>query len=142
MRGCSQIARTKSGFIWSDPDPKALASCYTSCLDLLKSSQASGKQMRSVAFCCISTGVYRYPRGEAAHVALRAVREWLEAAPENRACVDRIVFDIWTDEEVAIYKHAMPLYFPPPTAASAAGADTAGAASASAAAEKTESKSS
>jgi O-acetyl-ADP-ribose deacetylase (regulator of RNase III) len=42
-----------------------LRSCYWECLELAKKHG-----LRSVAFCCISTGVFGYPQDEAAHVAL------------------------------------------------------------------------
>lgn len=46
-----------------------LANCYTNCLDL-----ADGKNLRSIAFCCISTGVFMFPQRRAAEIATSAVR--------------------------------------------------------------------
>lgn len=51
-------------------DPALLASCYTTALNI-----AADKGLRSIAFPCISTGVYRYPKAEAAQVAMNAIRE-------------------------------------------------------------------
>ncbi len=59
----------------------ALSSCYKRCLQ-----EAVAHDIRSVAFCCISTGVYGYPNENAARVALQTVRTWLDV-PENAAKV-------------------------------------------------------
>lgn len=59
-------------------DPELLGSCYKSSLDI-----ALGKGCRSIAFPCISTGVYGYPIKEAAIVALNSIKQWFEAHPET-----------------------------------------------------------
>ena len=55
------------GIVPTARDRADLAACYRSCLEL-----ADGRGLRSVAFCCISTGEFRFPRREAARVAVRA----------------------------------------------------------------------
>ncbi|XP_784605.2 ADP-ribose glycohydrolase MACROD1 [Strongylocentrotus purpuratus] len=65
--------------------------------------------IRSVAFPCISTGVYGYPQEEASRVALGTVREWLEENPEE---VDRIVFCIFLDRDLKVYERLLPTFFP------------------------------
>ena len=50
---------------------RLLACCYTSCLNLVKTNN-----IRSLAFCCISTGIYGYPKYDAAVVALQTIRSW------------------------------------------------------------------
>lgn len=52
---------------------EALASCYRKSLNV-----ALENNLRTIAFPCISTGVYGYPNEKAAHVAIRTVREVLE----------------------------------------------------------------
>eukprot|EP00727_Mastigamoeba_balamuthi_P006804 m51a1_g2744 hypothetical protein (637) ;mRNA; r:933766-936279 len=74
--------------------PDLLRSCYVACLDL-----AAANGIRTVAFCCISTGIYGYPNKTAAHVALRAI--------------DRIVFCVFLGKDKRLYKIYMPQYFPP-----------------------------
>lgn len=81
-----------------EPQPLLLTQSYRSCLEAAKGAGA-----RSVAFCCISTGVFGYPKRPAAQVALLAVREWLEEKEENRAALDHIVFNVFTAEDLDIY---------------------------------------
>ena len=56
----------------TDRDRELLASCYRACLKL-----AEENGLKSVAFCCISTGVFRFPKDEAARIAVSTVREYL-----------------------------------------------------------------
>lgn len=83
-----------------------LRSCYERSLDLLR---VNG--LRSIAFPCISTGVYGYPNEPAAHVALSTVRAWLEN-DSNSSTVDRIIFCLFLDLDVKLYRELLPLYFP------------------------------
>ncbi|MGI4875171.1 MAG: O-acetyl-ADP-ribose deacetylase [Janthinobacterium lividum] len=55
-------------------EPELLANCYRNSLRL-----AAEKQLASVAFPGISTGIYGYPKAEAAAIAVREVRQWLAA---------------------------------------------------------------
>lgn len=54
-------------------EPELLSLCYRNSLEL-----ALEKGLKSIAFPCISTGVYGYPPAEAAEVAVKTVREFLE----------------------------------------------------------------
>lgn len=77
-----------------------LAACYTSCLEL-----ASCKQdISTLAFCCISTGVFGYPKRAAVEVALNTVSRWLGSSPSR---FERIVFNVFDTEDEAIYLQAM-----------------------------------
>lgn len=84
--------------------PDKLASCYRTSLNLVKENN-----LRSVAFPCISTGVYGYPNDKAAHVAIEVVRKWLD---ENSSSVDRVIFCLFLKEDVKIYHRLMANYFP------------------------------
>lgn len=86
--------------------PKKLQSCYSTCLKLAKENN-----LRTVAFPCISTGVYGYPNESAAHVALNTVREFLET-PENADKVDRIIFCLFLPQDVSVYERLLQEYFP------------------------------
>ena len=72
-----------------------LTSCYRSCLTL-----AAENGCQSVAFCCISTGVFGYPQGEAAGTAIRTVRDWLGETGSSM----RVVFNVFKPEDEAIYR--------------------------------------
>ena len=73
-----------------------LASCYRSCLDL-----AEEKRLHSVAFCCISTGVFRFPKDQAAEIAVKTVQDWLNRHPA--AAVQRVIFNVYEDSDRKIY---------------------------------------
>eukprot|EP01103_Thecamoeba_quadrilineata_P019021 TRINITY_DN753_c0_g2_i1.p1 TRINITY_DN753_c0_g2~~TRINITY_DN753_c0_g2_i1.p1 ORF type:complete len:800 (-),score=196.58 TRINITY_DN753_c0_g2_i1:92-2491(-) len=88
-------------------DKAKLKSCYRSSLQLLIKSN-----LRSIAFCCISTGIYGYPNDKAAHVTLKTVRKWLHNKA-NASKVDRIIFCVFMEKDVKLYEHLMPQYFPP-----------------------------
>lgn len=93
------------GPIVAGPAPTArnredLASCYRSCLAL-----AAERGLRSVAFCCISTGEFRFPQREAARIAVRTVREALSAGAAPT--VARVVFNVFKDEDLAIYRELL-----------------------------------
>jgi len=84
----------------------ALTSCYKSCLKIMEDLE-----LTSIAFPCISTGVYGYPSHQACPVALDTVREFLETSPHG-AKVERIIFCLFLDKDVAIYERLMPFFFP------------------------------
>ncbi len=79
---------------------EALASSYRACLDVCLELP----QVRSVAFCAISTGVFRYPREEAAQVALRTVARWLTQHPGT---VEHVIFNVFAEEDEAAYRRAL-----------------------------------
>jgi len=83
---------------------EVLDSAYRNCLLKMKE-----KDLRSIAFPCISTGIYGYPNSSACNVALRAVRRFLE---ENYQQVDRVIFCLFLPVDVKIYRERMPLMFP------------------------------
>ena len=77
-------------------DPELLASCYVNSLDL-----AYEKGLSSIAFPCISTGVYGYPKEDAALVALNTIIFWLDAHPDYTLIVYLCCFG---SEDLNIYK--------------------------------------
>jgi len=80
-------------------DARALAACYERCLDL-----ALARGFESIAFPCLSTGLFGYPSAEAARVALAAVRGWLAARPEARLVV---VLDVFADGDARAYEREL-----------------------------------
>ena len=53
-----------------------------------------------IAFPCISTGEFRFPKEEASRIAIEAVQCYLE---ENKDYFDKIVFNVFSDEDYDIY---------------------------------------
>ena len=80
---------------------RLLASCYMSCLNL-----ATEKDLKSVAFCCISTGVFMFPNRRAAEIAVETVRNWLEETGSRM----KIVFNVYKDLDLAIYRDLLSSY--------------------------------
>lgn len=72
-----------------------LASCYRECLKL-----AADQGVESIAFCCISTGVFRFPQQRAAEIAVATVKEFMKK-DDN---VKKVVFDVFKEEDLRIYK--------------------------------------
>ena len=81
----------------TEEDRALLASCYRSCLRL-----AEEKALKTVAFCCISTGVFRFPKEEAARIAVETVRDYLKTGS-----LERIVFCVHGDENLRIYQQLL-----------------------------------
>lgn len=88
-------------------DKPALRQCYLSCLDL-----AAQTGIGTIAFCCISTGIYGFSNEVASDVAIGAVREWLEI-PGNARKIDLVVFGLFMKVDIDLYSRKLPYYFPP-----------------------------
>lgn len=73
-----------------------LANCYKNSLDLCKENN-----LKSIAFCCISTGVFNFPNRKAAEIAVSTVNDWLKV---NNGCMDRIVFNVFKDGDKKYYE--------------------------------------
>lgn len=73
-----------------------LRNCYKSVLEC-----ALEHGIRSVAFCCISTGEFRFPNEEAAKIAVETVSDFLEQYPEK---FDRIIFNVFKDLDRELYE--------------------------------------
>ena len=75
---------------------KDLADCYQNTLDL-----CAEHGLCSVAFCCISTGVFCFPNKRAAEIAVGTVENWLS---EHKGKIDRVIFNVFKDEDKAYYE--------------------------------------
>ena len=81
-----------------------LASCYTSCLDL-----AAKNGLHSVAFCCISTGVFGFPQRLAAPIAVDTVRDWLAKQDASLGApfdMD-VVFNVFSEVDEKYYRELL-----------------------------------
>ena len=76
-------------------DCELLASGYESCLKL-----AAENGLESVAFCCISTGVFHFPNEKAAEIAVKTVQEFLK----KETSVKKVIFNVFKNLDLEIYK--------------------------------------
>ena len=75
-----------------------LASCYRSCLEL-----AEKNGVKSIAFCCISTGVFMFPNERAAEIAVQTVRDY---RTEINSRIE-VIFNVWKDIDYEIYRQLL-----------------------------------
>ena len=76
-----------------------LADCYRNTLEMCLENG-----LRSVAFCCISTGVFRFPGDRAAAIAVETVTEWLE---RHEGVMERVIFNVFKDEDRMLYERLL-----------------------------------
>jgi len=90
------------GPIYSSADPNCpgqLYSCYRNSLELARENS-----LHTIAFPAISTGVYGYPRRQAAEIALKAVSDWLS---ENPSCDMTVLMSCMGEDMAECYREAM-----------------------------------
>ena len=73
-----------------------LAACYRNTLDL-----CAENDIKTVAFCCISTGVFRFPNKRAAEIAVKTVTDRLITHPGH---MERVIFNVFKDEDKEYYE--------------------------------------
>lgn len=79
----------------TEEDEKMLASCYRECLKL-----ASQSGVESIAFCCLSTGIFRFPQQKAAEIAVNTVKNFLATCTG----IKQVIFNVFKDEDLEIYR--------------------------------------
>lgn len=79
-------------------DCALLASCYRSCLKL-----ATIHQLKSIAFCCISTGEFHFPNEIAAQIAIETVKDYRKRNPFEM----EVIFNVFKETDYAIYKRLL-----------------------------------
>ena len=82
------------GHVVTPQNVRELESCYRACME---AADANG--IRSIAFCCISTGVFGFPRRRGAEIAVRTVRACLEQG----SGVEQVIFNVFSPEDEACY---------------------------------------
>ena len=75
-------------------DRALLASCYCTCL-----TKAAEAGLESIAFCCISTGVFCFPNEDAAEIAVQTVKEFLQTP----TTIKKVIFNVFKDLDKEIY---------------------------------------
>lgn len=83
-----------NGMLW-EKDKELLASCYKECL-----KAADENNLKSIAFCCISTGVFRFPNEEAAKIAVKTVKKY---KAETNSSI-KVIFNVFGEKDERIYK--------------------------------------
>ena len=79
-----------------DDDKELLASSYRNCLKL-----AIDNNLKSIAFCCLSTGEFRFPNDFAAEIAVAEVKKFFR---ENPAADLKVVFNVFKDLDKKLYE--------------------------------------
>ena len=79
-------------------DERQLASCYRSCLEL-----AEENGVDSIAFCCISTGVFHFPNQRAAEIAVETVRQYKKETNSRM----KVIFNVFKDTDREIYERLL-----------------------------------
>ena len=96
---CKYVLHTVGPIIYGDKPTKEeeelLKSCYLSCLNLAKE-----KNLKSIAFCCISTGEFHFPNQLAGKIAVKTVKDFIR----NNDSEMTIVFNVFKDCDFEIYK--------------------------------------
>ena len=98
---CRYVLHTVGPIIYgrvTEKDCELLAGSYRSCLEL-----AVQNHLESVAFCCISTGEFHFPKERAAEIAVRTVREFLQ----KETSVKKVIFNVFKDYDREIYEHTL-----------------------------------
>lgn len=85
----------------TDTHRRQLAESYRACLDA-----AAEAGLSSIAFCCISTGVFGFPQEEAASIAVATVRRWLDEHPDMPTTV---VFNVFSETDESLYRPVLGL---------------------------------
>jgi len=78
---------------------KQLMDCYWNVLEM-----CAEYHLKTVAFCCISTGIFRFPNQRAAELAVKTVEKWLECNPDK---MERVIFNVFKNDDKAIYKQLL-----------------------------------
>lgn len=91
------------GPVWNggkNNEPEKLASCYSRSLEI-----AIENKVKTIAFPNISTGIYRYPKKEAAQIAIRSVVQFLSEHDK----IEELIFCVFDNENYEIYKTILAL---------------------------------
>ena len=98
---CKYVLHTVGPIIYgtlTEHDCQLLASCYRSCLEL-----AEQNGITSIAFCCISTGEFRFPNDKAAEIAIKTVRDF----KQNSNSKIKVIFNVFKDTDYKIYRELL-----------------------------------
>ncbi len=98
---CRYVLHTVGPIVHSDlteKDKELLASCYRSCLEL-----ADRNGLKSIAFCCISTGEFHFPNDKAAQIAIKTVKQYKE---QTHSRIE-VIFNVFKEIDYNIYRELL-----------------------------------
>lgn len=98
---CRYVLHTVGPIVYGSvtrQDCDLLSDCYHSCLEL-----ADANQIKSIAFCCISTGEFHFPNQKAAEIAIQTVRDY-QAKNQNSP---EVIFNVFKDSDYEIYRQLL-----------------------------------
>ena len=101
---CEYVIHTVGPIVRStltDTDKKLLSSCYRSCLTI-----ADKYGVKSIAFCCISTGEFHFPNDKAAEIAVKTVKEYKEQTSSKI----EVIFNVFKDVDYELYRKLLGKY--------------------------------
>lgn len=101
---CSYVIHTVGPIVYNkvtETQRKQLASCYLSCMKC-----ADENHLESIAFCCISTGVFHFPNEEACRIALETVKGYKQ---ETNSPI-KVIFNVFQDEDERLYERNLGSY--------------------------------
>ncbi len=76
---------------------------FTGTGNSLYAAKQLEQELYSIAFCCISTGVFMFPNEAAAEIAVKAVRDYL--AQDDR--IEKVIFNVYKDIDLLIYQNIL-----------------------------------
>lgn len=83
-------------------DRARLVACYTESLN-----EAAKRGIKSIGFCCISTGLFGYPADDACRVAVTSVYNWFVAEPNGHS-LENVCFIVFKRSDEALYRDLVP----------------------------------
>ncbi|MBQ3408112.1 MAG: protein-ADP-ribose hydrolase [Clostridia bacterium] len=98
---CKYVIQTVGPIVKSEvteQKEKELKNCYINSLKL-----AVDNGIKTIAFPCISTGVFRFPKDRACEIAIKSVKDFFK---ENNK-IEKVVFNVYSDEDLEIYKNEL-----------------------------------
>ena len=98
---CKYVIHTVGPIIYgrlTEQDEELLVSCYRSCLEL-----AEENGVKSIAFCCISTGEFHFPNDRAAEIAVQTVKDYKKQSNSDM----EVIFNVFKDIDYEIYRELL-----------------------------------
>lgn len=99
---CKHVIHTVGPIIsgqLTEEDCNKLEACYKSCLKV-----SVENNIKSIAFCCISTGEFCFPKDRAAEIAIKTICDFLD---DNNEKIERVVINVFKQEDFEIYKNIL-----------------------------------